>query len=66
MIGPILLIIYIALSGTLGAWWLASLDITKDEIDLLDVLRLVIPAVMTCWFIVPIYLLNNIKIKKFK
>ncbi len=65
MIEQILLITYVILSSTVGAWWLASLDITKDEIDLLDVLRLVIPAVMACWFIVPIYLLSKIKIKRF-
>lgn len=64
MLGPIILTIYLALSGTIGAWWLASQDVTKDEIDMLDVAMCIIPAIMMCWLLIPIYILSKIKIKK--
>ena len=68
MIGPILLIIYIALSGTIGAWWMASDRQSDDEekVSLFDIAGHVLPAIMLCWLMIPMYILERIKIKKFK
>ena len=64
MIAQIFLIIYIVLAGTLGAWWLAGGD--KKEITLLDLIAWVLPSILAIWLILPLSLLDKIKIKKFK
>lgn len=68
MIGAILLCTYLALAGTIGAWWMASKWHTDEngEVSLLDILANVIPAMMLCWFFALAYVLERIKIKKFK
>ena len=64
MIGQIILITYVILASTIGAWWLASNDIHKKEITLLDVVGNIVPAVMCIWLLYPSHLLERIKIKK--
>ena len=64
MIPQIFLIVYIVLAGTLGAWWLAGGD--KKEITLLDLIAWVLPSILSIWLILPLSLLDKIKIKKFK
>ena len=64
MIPQIFLIVYILLAGTLGAWWLAGGD--KKEITLLDLIAWVLPSILSIWLILPLSLLDKIKIKKFK
>ena len=64
MIGQIILITYIVLASTVGAWWLAGGD--KKEITLFDVLGNILPSILVIWMLVPFSLLDRIKIKKFK
>ena len=68
MIGPILLTLYIALSGTIGAWWMASDRQSDDEekVSLFDIAGHILPAIIFCWLIIPMSILERIKIKKFK
>ena len=62
MIGQIILITYIILASTVGAWWLASNDIHKKEITLLDVLGHMMPAIVICWILIPMYYLDKVKV----
>jgi hypothetical protein len=64
MIGQIILITYIVLASTVGAWWLAGGD--KKEITLLDLIAWVLPSILFIWLILTASLLDKIKIKKFK
>ena len=64
MIAQIFLIVYIVLASTVGAWWLAGGD--KKEITLLDVVSWILPSILAIWLILPLSLLDKIKIKKFK
>lgn len=66
MIGQIILIVYIVLSGTVGACWLASNNIHKKEITLVDVVGNILPALMFIWLFYPLHILDRIKIKKIK
>ena len=58
------LLIYLLLASTFGAYWLAKLDITKKDVNLLDVLRMVIPSILMFWFLFFLYFTSNIKLKK--
>lgn len=62
----IILMVYIALASTLGAWWLASNDIHKKEITLFDIIGNIVPSIMFIWFFYPLYVLDKIKFKKLK
>lgn len=64
MIPQIFLIVYIVLTGTVGAWWLAGGN--KKEITLLDLIAWVLPSILLIWLILTASLLDKIKIKKFK
>jgi hypothetical protein len=64
MIGQIILITYVILASTVGAWWLAGGD--KKEITLLDLMACILPSILLVWMLVPFSLLDRIKIKKFK
>lgn len=66
MIGQIILITYVVLASTIGAWWLASNDIHKKEITLFDIVGNIVPSIMFIWFFYPLYVLDNIKFKKLK
>ena len=66
MIEQIILITYVVLASTIGAWWLASNDIHKKEITLFDIIGNIVPAVMFIWFFYPLYVLDKIKFKKLK
>ena len=65
MILQIILIIYIVLAGTLGAWWLAKGGV-RDEVSLLDLIPWILPSILLIWILLPLSLLDCIKIKKFK
>jgi hypothetical protein len=61
--------VYIGLSSTLGAWWLASQDVEKEEDDkitLFDVVGNIFAAVLFGWILFPTLILMMIKIKKIK
>lgn len=64
----IILWVYICLSSTFGAWWLASnkLDDEGEDITLFDIVGNILPAIIFCWFLVPLTLLMMIKVKKLK
>ena len=64
MILQIILIIYIVLAGTVGAWWLAGGG--RNEITLLDLIACILPSILLIWILLPLSLLDRIKIKKFK
>ena len=68
MVGEIILMVYVALSSTLGAWWLASnsLQAKGKKISLMDILGNVLPAVMFSWLFVPMLLLDKVKVRKLK
>ena len=66
MIEQIILITYVVLASTIGAWWLASNDVHKKEITVFDIIGNIIPSVMFIWFFYPLYVLDNIKFKKLK
>ena len=66
MIEQIILITYVVLASTIGAWWLASNDIHKKEITLFDIIGNIVPSVMFIWFFYPLYVLDKIKFKKLK
>lgn len=66
MIEQIILITYVVLASTIGAWWLASNDVHKKEITLFDIIGNIVPAVMFIWFFYPLYVLDKIKFKKLK
>ena len=65
MILQIILIIYIVLAGTLGAWWLAKGGV-RDEVSLLDLIPWILPSILLIWILLPLSLLDRVKIKKFK
>ena len=65
MILQIILIIYIVLAGTVGAWWLAKGGV-RDEVSLLDLIPWILPSILLIWILLPLSLLDCIKIKKFK
>jgi hypothetical protein len=64
----VLCITYLILSSTIGAWWMASMDVSeeKDHITLFVILCNILPAVLFSWILFPLVLANKIKIKKFK
>lgn len=64
MIEQIVLITYIVLASTVGAWWLAGGG--KKEITLLDLVAYILPSILFIWILLPLSLLDRIKIKKFK
>jgi hypothetical protein len=64
MIGQIILITYIVLAGTVGAWWFTSNSVYKKEITLLDVVGNILPSLLFIWLFYPLHLLERIKIKK--
>jgi len=66
MIEQIILITYVVLASTIGAWWLASNDVHKKEITLLDLIACILPSILFIWMLLPLSLLGRIKIKKFK
>ena len=66
MIEQIILITYVVLASTIGAWWLASNDVHKKEITVFDIIGNIVPAVMFIWFFYPLYVLDNIKFKKLR
>ena len=66
MIEQIILITYVVLASTIGAWWLASNDIHKKEITLFDIIGNIVPSIMFIWFFYPLYVLDKIKFKKLK
>ena len=65
MIGQIILITYVILASTVGAWWLAKGGV-RDEVSLLDLIAWVLPSILLIWLLLPLSLLDRIKIKKFK
>lgn len=66
MIEQIILITYVVLASTIGAWWLASNDIHKKEITLFDIIGNIVPSIMFIWFFYPLYVLDKIKFKKLR
>jgi hypothetical protein len=64
MIGQIILITYVILASTVGAWWFAGGD--KKDITLLDLVACILPSILSIWLILPLSFLDRIKIKKFK
>lgn len=63
MIEKTILITYIVLASTVGAWWLAGGD--RKEITLLDLIAWVLPSILFIWLILTASLLDRIKIKRF-
>lgn len=66
MIEQIILITYVVLASTIGAWWLSSNDIHKKEITLFDIIGNIVPSIMFIWFFYPLYVLDKIKFKKLR
>ncbi len=66
MVGQIILITYLVLSSTLGAWWMANIRKGKKlDITLMDVAASILPAILFGWLYVFVQL-DKVVLKKGK